>query len=99
MQWSNLLKLDRLKQPDYGAKPNRPIYEQDLDRIVFSTPFRRLANKTQVHPLYNNDHIHHRLIHSVETACVGRSLGTAVGSWLEEKKEIEVRDEEVIYHF
>lgn len=96
MQWSNLLKLDRLKQPDYGAKPNRPIYEQDLDRIVFSTPFRRLANKTQVHPLYNNDHIHHRLIHSVETASVGRSLGTAVGSWLEEKKEIEVGERRVV---
>ena len=53
------------------------------DRITFSAPFRRLANKTQVHPLYENDHIHHRLIHSLETASVGRSLGIAVGDWLE----------------
>ncbi|WP_258547050.1 dGTP triphosphohydrolase [Phaeobacter gallaeciensis] len=62
---------------------------QDADRIVYSAPFRRLANKTQVHPLYDHDHIHHRLIHSVETASAGRSLGMAVGHWLEEEGEIQ----------
>jgi len=89
VEWSQLLNLARLNRPEYVERQNRPIYEQDLDRITFSAPFRRLANKTQVHPLYENDHIHHRLIHSVETSVVGRSLGTSVGSWLQESKEIE----------
>lgn len=82
MEWENLLKLDRLNDAHYPEKKHRPPYVQDADRILFSTPFRRLANKTQVHPLYENDHLHHRLIHSFEVACVGRSLGYEIGTWL-----------------
>ncbi|AJY48297.1 dGTP triphosphohydrolase [Martelella endophytica] len=89
MDWSRLLDLDRLWNPGYQADPRRPAYDQDADRISFSAPFRRLANKTQVHPLYDNDHIHHRLIHSVETASVGRSLGLDVGWWLEQEGKVE----------
>jgi len=89
MEWSKLLDAGRLNDPKYTEQPNRPIYVQDLDRIVFSTPFRRLANKTQVHPLYDHDHIHHRLIHSVETASAGRSLGMSIGHWLEEEGHIQ----------
>lgn len=96
MQWPDLLKLNRLGRPDYDEQPNRSIYVQGLDRIGFCAPFRRLANKTQVHPLYDNDHIHHRLIHSVETASVGRSLGMSVGSWLEERGQIETGEKHVI---
>lgn len=88
MDWEQLLVQERFRHPDYVAKPNRPLFSQDADRIVFSTPFRRLANKTQVHPLYDHDHIHHRLIHSVETSLVGRSLGLNVGHWLESEKRI-----------
>ena len=84
MEWLLLLNHDRLGDDDYVEEAHRPIHVQDLDRIVFSAPFRRLANKTQVHPLYDHDHIHHRLIHSVETGSAGRSLGMAVGHWLEE---------------
>lgn len=84
MDWLKLLNAGRLGDDDYVEEPFRPIHVQDLDRIVFSAPFRRLANKTQVHPLNDHDHIHHRLIHSVETGSVGRSLGMAVGHWLEE---------------
>jgi len=82
MEWDRLLNTTRLRAPDYAEKPGRPMYMQDMDRITFSAPFRRLANKTQVHPLYDNDHIHHRLIHSIEVASVGRSLGIEVGQWL-----------------
>lgn len=84
MEWSKLLVQERFFDPDYDAQNNRPLYAQDADRLVFSAPFRRLANKTQVQPLYDHDHIHHRLIHSVEVSMVGRSLGVAVGHWLGE---------------
>lgn len=88
MDWNDLLNTTRLMSPDYPEQPGRPAYMQDLDRITFSAPFRRLANKTQVHPLYDNDHVHHRLIHSVEVASVGRSLGMGVGQWLVDEKRL-----------
>lgn len=97
MQWSNLLKLDRLQEPNYTQEKDRPAYMQDMDRILFSTPFRRLANKTQVHPLYNHDHVHHRLIHSLEVTNVGRSLGLKVGAWLaNDQKEINGESVDII---
>ena len=96
MEWSKLLNIGRLGDPDYTEQPNRPIYVQDADRIVFSAPFRRLANKTQVHPLYDHDHIHHRLIHSVETGSVGRSLGMAIGHWMEEAGHIQVGEKHAV---
>ena len=61
MEWTQLLDPRRLRRPDYADKPNRPAYLQDYDRILFSEPFRRLAQKTQVHPLYDHDHVHHRI--------------------------------------
>ena len=82
MEWTQLLDPRRLCRPDYADKPNRPAYLQDYDRILFSEPFRRLAQKTQVHPLYDHDHVHHRMIHSMETSSVGRSLGIQVGEAL-----------------
>ena len=88
MLWTELLCAERLRDPSYIEGRNRSIFVQDHDRIVFSAPFRRLANKTQVHPLYENDHIHHRLIHSVEVGSVGRSLAMHIGQWLIEQGEI-----------
>lgn len=88
MEWGKLLCSERLGDKQYEPKPNRSIFVQDNDRIVFSAPFRRLANKTQVQPLYEHDHVHHRLIHSIEVSSVGRSLAMRIGSWLEEKGEI-----------
>jgi dGTPase len=93
MDWNDLLKLDRLNDPDYIQQKHRPTYSQDIDRILFSQPFRRLANKTQVHPLYDNDHIHHRLIHSIEVATVGRSLGAEVGAWLADDLRVITADQ------
>jgi dGTPase len=89
MDWDKLLNTSRIGAPDYAEQPGRPAHMVDIDRITFSAPFRRLANKTQAHPLYDNDHVHHRLIHSIEVASVGRSLGVEVGQWLVDDKVID----------
>ena len=57
----------------------RSAFEQDYDRIIFPHPFRRLQDKTQVHPLPEHDFVHTRLTHSLEVSSVGRSLGKRVG--------------------
>lgn len=88
MKWEHLLNTNLFGDPEHKESPNRPHYAQDYDRLVFSAPFRRLANKTQVHPLYSDDHLHHRLIHSIETSSVGRSLGIEVAQWLAAEGEI-----------
>lgn len=93
MDWAKLISNERLHDHQYSEQPNRSIFTQDYDRIVFSEPFRRLANKTQVQPLYEHDHVHHRLIHSIEVGSVGRSLAMAIGQWLVEKGEINIGDE------
>jgi dGTPase len=82
MEWSNLLSHERLGRPNAVPEEDRSPFQQDIDRITFSAAFRRLAHKTQVHPLSLNDHVHSRLTHSIEVACVGRSLGTGVGARL-----------------
>jgi len=88
MNWITLLQAFR-----YGDKnarnlneiQNRSIFEQDYDRIIFSTPFRRLQDKTQVIPLPEHDFVHNRLTHSIEVSSVGRTLGKMVGQALLEK--------------
>ena len=62
-----------------STEPSRSAFEQDYDRIIFSHPFRRLQDKTQVHPLPEHDFVHTRLTHSLEVSSVGRSLGKRVG--------------------
>lgn len=57
---------------------NRSEFQRDYDRLVFSAPFRRLQNKTQVFPLPGSIFVHNRLTHSLEVSCVGRSLGNDV---------------------
>lgn len=91
LQWPALLSNDRVGQkPDKKAHSSdqpaeRSEFESDYDRAVFSEPFRRLAKKTQVHPLAPNDHIHNRLIHSIEVGSVGRSLGKKVQHFLQQQ--------------
>lgn len=80
MQWSKLLSSSRLMDdivniPDAG----RTAFEKDFDKIIFSSSFRRLKDKTQVFSLVDNDYIRSRLSHSLEASCVGRTLGTLVG--------------------
>src|SRR6188768_1536066 len=80
MEWSYLLSSGRTGQkPGTSFEQSRSAFEQDYDRIIFSHPFRRLQDKTQVHPLPEHDFVHTRLTHSLEVSSVGRSLGRRVG--------------------
>ena len=79
MNWKNLLSAKRWGNEDRFAgneKEARSEFQRDYDRIIFSSPFRRLQNKTQVFPLPGSVFVHNRLTHSLEVASVGRSLGT-----------------------
>lgn len=78
MEWHKLLCEERFETGSKSQK-GRTEFERDFDRIVFSTAFRRLQNKTQVMPLPEMDFVHNRLTHSLEASCVGRSLGKIVG--------------------
>lgn len=80
MIWRTLLSAKRKGQnPAANAESSRSAFEQDYDRIIFSHPFRRLQDKTQVHPLPEHDFVHTRLTHSLEVSSVGRSLGKRAG--------------------
>ncbi len=79
MNWTHLLSSTRIGQKPSASENSRSAFEQDYDRIIFSHPFRRLQDKTQVHPLPEDDFVHTRLTHSLEVSSVGRSLGKRVG--------------------
>ncbi|HYF70392.1 MAG TPA: dNTP triphosphohydrolase [Ohtaekwangia sp.] len=80
MNWEHLLSASRQGQKTTLATvSSRSAFEQDFDRIIFSHPFRKLQDKTQVHPLPEHDFVHTRLTHSLEVSSVGRSLGRKVG--------------------
>jgi dGTPase len=73
-------------QPPPSPDPSiRGSFLRDYDRIIFSSAFRRLQNKTQVFPMPGAVFVHNRLTHSLEVASVGRSLGKAVGDELGDK--------------
>ncbi len=80
----HLLPDSRAGAPSEPASAARSAFQRDHDRILFSGPFRRLADKTQVFPLPVDDHVHSRLTHSLEVATIGRSLGSLVGRRLAE---------------
>lgn len=93
MQWSKLLSSSRLMGdiiniPDAG----RTAFEKDFDKIIFSSFFRRLKDKTQVFSLVDNDYIRSRLSHSLEASCVGRTLGTLVGKEIVKRHSTELKD-------
>lgn len=80
MNWKTLLSAKREGyKRGLAAESSRSAFEQDYDRIIFSHPFRRLQDKTQVHPLPEHDFVHTRLTHSLEVSSVGRSLGKRAG--------------------
>ncbi|KAA2214516.1 dGTP triphosphohydrolase [Teichococcus oryzae] len=85
MEWAALFNTGRFPASPPRQTPTRNPFQIDQDRIVFSRPFRRLQQKTQVHPMVTNAHVRNRLVHTLEVASVGRSIGFAVGS--------ELRDE------
>ncbi|MEO0044857.1 MAG: Deoxyguanosinetriphosphate triphosphohydrolase [Bacteroidota bacterium] len=89
MTWEQLLSLKR--QGDTGKRlrieqdDTRLGFEVDYDRIIFSSAFRSLQDKTQVIPLSKTDFVHTRLTHSLEVSVVGRSIGRLVGKKIIEK--------------
>lgn len=89
LKWDKLLYPRRSKDEIDCFKSHRSPFSVDADRILFSEPFRRLSKKSQVHPLAGNDHLHNRLIHSLEVASAGRSLGFIVGNFLLENGELD----------
>jgi len=92
MNWASLYTTRRTGDKEYkGTNPDlvRNSFLRDYDRIIFSSAFRRLQNKTQVFPLPGAIFVHNRLTHSLEVASVGRSLGKAAGEQIAEKYKDE----------
>ncbi|MCH3883888.1 deoxyguanosinetriphosphate triphosphohydrolase [Tenacibaculum aquimarinum] len=89
MNWEQLLSLKRFgdtqKRERIAQDETRLGFEVDFDRIIFSSAFRSLQDKTQVIPLSKTDFVHTRLTHSLEVSVVGRTLGRRVGKVLLER--------------
>ena len=91
MNWHTLISAKRfgLEEFHQERRENRSEFQRDYDRLIFSAPFRRLQNKTQVFPLPGSIFVHNRLTHSLEVSCAGRSLGNDVA------KELLIRHPEL----
>jgi len=88
MDWNKLLSTKRLGMEGWASSnksEDRTQFQRDYDRIIFSSPFRRMQNKTQVFPLPEHIFVHNRLTHSLEVASVGRSLGSLLSENLVNK--------------
>ena len=99
MDWNKLLSARRYQPgntPTMFRSHDRSLFQRDYDRLIFSSPFRRLQNKTQVFPLPGNIFVHNRLTHSLEVACVGRSLGNKIAQYIKTRENLqhpEIADE------
>ena len=84
MNWQQLISNKRfgMEEIHQYRKDDRSEFHRDYDRLIFSAPFRRLQNKTQVFPLPGSVFVHNRLTHSLEVSCVGRSLGNSIAMQL-----------------
>lgn len=93
MEWKELISNKRFGQEHKHAErhDDRSEFKRDYDRLIFSSAFRRLQNKTQVFPLPGSIFVHNRLTHSLEVASVGMSLGNDVSTRLV-KKHPELKD-------
>ena len=101
MNWSTLFSNKRLganNEANQGHSLSNE-YLKDYDRLIFSSPFRRLQNKTQVFPLPGHIFVHNRLTHSLEVASVGRSLGQMAGEELAKKYPNESEDFREFYKY
>ena len=91
MEWPNLMSTQRQGDKVASAPGElRSRFDQDYDRIIFSHPFRKLQDKTQVFPLPEHDFVHTRLTHSLEVSSVGRSLGREVGQTLIQRHNLGI---------
>jgi dGTPase len=90
MNWPQLLSRKRLgSSEDPSTSTVRTDFQRDFDRIVFSSAFRRMQDKTQVFPLSRVDYIRTRLTHSLEASSIGRSLGTLVGEQILQRRGLD----------
>src|SRR5213594_1877052 len=81
--WNTFLSDRRLYGQSFPVgEYDRSEFQRDYDRIIFSSAFRRLQDKTQVFPLSTSDYTRNRLTHSLEVSSVGRTMGTLVGKHL-----------------
>ena len=88
MKWQQLISNKRFGQEKRHAlrHDDRSEFKRDSDRLIYSAPFRRLQNKTQVFPLPGSVFVHNRLTHSLEVSSLGKSLGDDVTKRLIEKR-------------
>ena len=93
MEWQKLISNKRLGQEHRHVErhDDRTEFKRDYDRLIFSAPFRRLQNKTQVFPLPGSVFVHNRLTHSLEVASVGMSLGNDVAQHIMRERRPELR--------
>lgn len=95
MDWKQLLSTRRFGVEADSKEINLEIirthFQRDYDRLIFSSAFRRLQNKTQVFPLPGSVFVHNRLTHSLEVASIGRSLGDIVARSIAPDVEPDVR--------
>ena len=93
MDWKQLISNKRLGQEHRHTErhDDRTEFKRDYDRLIFSAPFRRLQNKTQVFPLPGSIFVHNRLTHSLEVASVGMSLGNDVAQRIMQEKRPELK--------
>ena len=95
IKWDKLISDCRLGLEDRMIHEDddiRSTFQRDYDRIIFSSPFRRLQDKTQVFPLPGSIFVHNRLTHSLEVASVGRSLGNMVTASVKTTHEPQLQD-------
>ncbi len=93
MEWNQLISNKRLGQEHWHTErhDDRTEFKRDYDRLIFSAPFRRLQNKTQVFPLPGSVFVHNRLTHSLEVASVGMSLGNDISQRIIKEKRPELK--------
>ena len=93
MEWKQLISNKRFGQEHKHAErhDDRSEFKRDYDRLIFSSAFRRLQNKTQVFPLPGSIFVHNRLTHSLEVASVGMSIGNDISRHVIQKRP-ELKD-------
>lgn len=94
MDWNKLISNKRLGQEYRHTErhDDRTEFKRDYDRLIFSAPFRRLQNKTQVFPLPGSIFVHNRLTHSLEVASVGMSLGNDIAQRIIKERRNDLKD-------
>ena len=97
MEWNKLISDRRLglEQLHDSGSQMRSDFQRDYDRMIFSSPFRRMQNKTQVFPLPGSVFVHNRLTHSLEVSTVGRSMAREAVHRMKERG-IAKKDEEIL---